>query len=62
MPIYEFKCAVCSTHVEMMQKYVDPAPACEECKAPMVKKVSQTSFVLAGDGWFKDGYTKGDKQ
>jgi len=58
MPIYEFQCTDCSTHVETMQKYSDPPPACDKCKAPMSKKVSRTAFILAGGGWYRDGYTK----
>jgi len=61
MPIYEFRCTDCSTDTEVMQKYSDPPPACNKCKAPMEKKVSKTAFVLVGGGWYADGYSKESK-
>lgn len=38
-------------------KVSDPPPACTACgDASVERKVSQTSFVLKGGGWYKDGY------
>lgn len=58
MPIYEFKCKDCDTNTEVMQKYSDAPPDCDKCDKPMTKKVSSTSFVLVGGGWYRDGYSK----
>lgn len=59
MPIYEFRCPQCAKDTEVMQQHKDPAPTCDRCKVSMTKKISRSSFILVGRGWFKDGYSKG---
>ena len=56
MPLYEFECDSCGQRVEVLQKYEDPAPVCEQCAYEMKKLVSRTSFTLEGGGWAKDNY------
>ena len=58
MPLYDFKCTECEHVFEIIQKYIDPNPKCEECGEPTIRIISGTSFALKGDGWYKDGYTK----
>ena len=58
MPLYDFKCTECEHVFEIIQKYIDPNPKCEECGEPTIRIISGTSFTLKGDGWYKDGYTK----
>ena len=58
MPVYDFKCTECEHVFEIIQKYTDPHPKCEECGEPTIRTISITSFVLKGDGWYKDGYSK----
>ena len=60
VPIYEYRCANCKTHREIIQKYDDPAPLCEKCEKVFVKVVSKNSFRLKGRGWYNDGYSKGE--
>jgi predicted nucleic acid-binding Zn ribbon protein len=67
MPTYEYECEAGHT-LEIVQSIHDePLKICNEvipfsgpdferCEAPMKKLISKTSFVLKGDGWFKDGY------
>jgi hypothetical protein len=31
-------------------------PDFEKCEAPVKRLISKTSFILKGDGWYKDGY------
>ena len=71
MPLYEYECRACGDVNEVLQKISDPAPeACESCQqGPMVKRMSRTSFVLKGSGWyvtdFRESSSKknqGDKQ
>ena len=57
MPLYEFYCKHCQTQREKLQGYQDPAPEC--CGKPTTKLVSRGSFILKGDGWYRDGYQKG---
>jgi putative FmdB family regulatory protein len=58
MPIYEYQCESCSAVVEKIQPFSAKPPACcEICGGgPMRKLVSQSSFILKGGGWYKDGY------
>jgi len=59
MPLYELKCEKCNHIFEVIQKYDEPLPICEnkECDGEIKKIVSKTSFALKGGGWFKDGYS-----
>lgn len=63
MPIYEYQCPDCGNDFELMQKIGAEAPACGRCGGTQVaKKVSRTSFVLKGGGWYKDGYSGASNQ
>ncbi len=57
MPIYEYECAKCGHHTEVMQKFSDPPPAkCELCHGKMKKLISQSTFHLKGTGWYVTDY------
>jgi putative FmdB family regulatory protein len=58
MPIYEYGCPDCGHQFDALQKFSDdPIRECPSCKALNVKKkISATSFVLKGSGWYKDHY------
>jgi len=61
MPIYVYKCEKCELVREELQKYSDDALSdCEECGGvdTLQRLVEKSSFVLKGDCWYKDGYTK----
>lgn len=55
MPLYEFMCKKCNTKVEELCRY-DEVVRCEKCREEMKRCVSQNSFQLKGDGWYKDHY------
>lgn len=58
MPIYEYTCPDCGKDFDELQKFSDPpVTVCPGCQAGNVKKrISATSFVLKGGGWYKDHY------
>jgi len=57
MPIYEYVCSKCSEITEKLQRFDDaPLKSCPHCKGRLKKMMSNTSFVLKGGGWYKDGY------
>ena len=57
MPIYEYECAACGKHADVIQKISDqPLAECPECGGEFRKLMSSTSFVLKGGGWYADGY------
>lgn len=66
MPIYEYYCEKCDCHVERLQKVGDQPPECptnrdknDPCN--LLKIMSKSSFRLKGEGWYKDGYQKKEK-
>ena len=62
MPIYEYVCARCGHHLEVMQKMSDkPLSKCPECSGKLEKIISQTSFQLKGGGWYVSDYANRGK-
>ncbi len=58
MPIYEYACPDCDHEFEALQKVSAPRlSTCPQCELDnLKKKVSATSFLLKGGGWYKDHY------
>jgi putative FmdB family regulatory protein len=57
MPIYEYKCLDCGTHLEKMQKVSDAAPTvCENCGGKLEKQWSRSGFQFKGEGWYVTDY------
>ena len=57
MPIYEYECQKCRTLHEVMQKITEkPLSKCPDCGGRLKKKISNTSFVLKGTGWYATDY------
>jgi len=57
MPIYEYRCANCGHVFEKRVKLNAPSPDCPQCEGKDTNKlVSSSSFVLKGEGWYRDGY------
>lgn len=58
MPIYEYICEKCGSHLEVMQKVSDaPLKRCEKCRGKLEKIFSRTSFQLKGGGWYMTDYS-----
>jgi putative FmdB family regulatory protein len=58
MPIYEYVCEKCSSHIEVMQKVSEPPlKRCQKCRGKLEKVVSRTSFQLKGSGWYVTDYS-----
>ena len=57
MPIYEYECLACKKNHEVMQKITEgPLTKCPDCGGKLRKKISNTSFVLKGTGWYATDY------
>ena len=57
MPIYEYKCTDCGTHIERRQKISDePLKICEDCGGTVEKQWSRTGFQFKGEGWYVTDY------
>ena len=64
MPIYEFVCKKCSYLHEVLMKMTAAHPVtCPSCSEDtLVKKMSQTSFVLKGQGWYETDFKEKPKK
>ena len=72
IPIYEYKCQKCGFRIEIIQKIDEKTPNCDNkvvsgsieqlCGGKCEKLVSKSTFSLKGGGWYKDGYTKVNKE
>jgi len=61
MPIYEYICEKCGSHIELIQRVSDtPLKRCEKCRGKLEKIVSRTSFQLKGSGWYATDYSRKD--
>lgn len=59
MPLYEYACSKCEKVHEMVQKFSDaPLKKCPDCKGPVEKLLSATSFALRGKGWYVTDYKR----
>ena len=66
MPIYEYECRKCGTHVEAFQKVNDkPLTKCRKCGGKLEKKISAPAIQFKGSGWYVTDYagktTKSEK-
>ena len=58
MPIYEYRCLGCGSHVEKMQKVSDePLKMCEKCGGALEKQISLSGFQFKGAGWYVTDYS-----
>ena len=58
MPVYEYVCDECD-HVEEIRQKITEAPIteCPLCHKQTFRRIiSNTTFVLQGTGWERDGY------
>lgn len=59
MPVYEYECKSCKKTMERMQRFDDPPlERCEYCGGEVKKLISNTSFVLKGNGWYITDYAR----
>lgn len=57
MPIYEYRCKECGTHVEKRQSISEaPLTVCEKCGGLLEKQVSLSGFQFKGAGWYVTDY------
>ncbi|MEC4675885.1 MAG: FmdB family zinc ribbon protein [Nitrospirota bacterium] len=62
MPIYEYECLKCKKQYEVMQKITEgPLTECSICGGKLRKKISNTTFVLKGTGWYATDYASNNR-
>jgi putative FmdB family regulatory protein len=60
MPLFTFECKKCNKKFEVLLKTSDVKnPKCMECKSNknVIRYVGNSSFILKGTGWYRDGYS-----
>ncbi len=64
MPIYEYECRRCKTHVEIFQKMdARPLARCRKCGGRLEKLLSPPAIQFKGSGWYVTDYArKGSKE
>lgn len=63
MPIYEYKCKVCSHQFEVMQSISELYAECPVCHVSSTNRlISVSNFALKGSGWYADGYSSPNKK
>lgn len=63
MPTYAYGCRVCDNEFEVEQRVTDaPIVECPKCRVCTSNRlIVGSSFILKGDGWAKDLYSKEKK-
>src|SRR5258708_721306 len=63
MPIYEYECKKCKSHLEAFQKISDPPRTkCEKCGGRLEKLVSASAIQFKGSGWYVTDYAGKSKK
>ena len=57
MPIYEYRCLDCGTHIEKRQGFnEEPLKICENCGGKLEKQWSLSGIQFKGEGWYVTDY------
>lgn len=63
MPTYQYKCEINNEEFEAVHSIKKELQECEICREKGLEQhkptrlISTTSFILAGSGWAKEGYS-----
>jgi len=53
MPTYEYRCKKCGNEFEKVQRITEaPIERCKKCRGVVERLISQSTFVLKGQGWY----------
>lgn len=57
--LYEYKCYNCDSQYEFEHRITEePEYYCTHCEnQKLVRQISNSSFILKGGCWYKDGYS-----
>src|SRR2546423_1221056 len=59
MPIYEYRCKKCGTHLEAFLKLSDKRPTrCRKCGRRLEKLDSTSAIQFKGEGWYVTDYAR----
>jgi len=60
MPLYEYECAACGQHFELIRRFSDPeVDVCAACgKGPVRRLFSSPAIQFKGSGWYITDYAR----
>jgi putative FmdB family regulatory protein len=60
MPLYEYECAACGQHFELIRRFSDPdVDVCAVCgKGPVQRLLSSPAIQFKGSGWYITDYAR----
>ncbi len=59
MPIYEYICSRCGSHLEAVQRVSDPPlQKCQVCGGRLKKIISAPAIQFRGNGWYITDYAR----
>lgn len=59
MPLYEYKCNVCGSVFEVIQKFSDePLKVHENCGGAVQRLISPSALHFKGSGWYVTDYAR----
>lgn len=61
MKLYDYRCQTCEKVEEHYVKQTEDKVHCNECGTQMERLISAPPFHLKGKGWFRDGYSGGNR-
>lgn len=62
MPLYDLYCEKCGFTKEQMLGLNDNLPVCDKCGELMKKALSAPVFILKGNCWARDNYSRSSKK
>jgi len=61
MPLYEYRCEVCGSVIEVIQRFSDaPLELHESCGGRLEKLISASAFQFKGSGFYITDYARGN--
>lgn len=59
MPLYEYVCQECGSHIEKIRKFSDrPLTRCEKCGGKLEQLLSSPAIQFKGSGFYINDYAK----
>jgi putative FmdB family regulatory protein len=59
LPLYEYRCLKCGTHIERIQKFSDsPLVKCGQCGGKLERLISASAIQFKGSGWYVTDYAR----
>lgn len=59
LPLYEYRCQECGSHLEKIQKFSGrPLTTCKKCGGKLERLLSSPAIQFKGSGWYVTDYAR----